>query len=84
MAECIPPSRVWTVIATAALDIRSQVLVNKIAVSLGPRCVHTLNIVIMRVDGLEPWANIEAFLFGNNGKDTFPATIGRVWDGVIP
>ena len=84
MAECIVPSRVWTVIATAALDVRRQILVSKIAVRLGPGCIHAPNIVVVRIDGLKSRSDAEALLLGDDRKDTFPATIGRVWDGVIP
>jgi hypothetical protein len=83
MAECIVPSRVWTVIATAALDVRSQILVNKIAVRLSPGCIYTLNIIVVRIDGLKSWSDAEALLLGDYRKDTLPAPIGRVWDGVI-
>jgi hypothetical protein len=84
MAECIVPSRVWTIIATTALDVRSQVLVNKIAVRLGPGCIHAPNIVVVRIDGLKSRSDAEALLLGDDRKDTLPASIGRVWNGVIP
>jgi hypothetical protein len=84
MAECIVPSRVWTIIATAALDVRSQILVDKIAVRLSPGCIHAPNIVVVRIDGLKSRSDAEALLLGDNRKDTLPAPIGRVWDRVIP
>jgi hypothetical protein len=84
MAECIVPSRVWAIIATAALDVRGQVLVNKIAVHLGPGCINAPNIVVVRIDGLKSWSDAKALFLRNDRKDTFPATIGLVRDGVVP
>lgn len=83
MAECIEPSRVWTIIATATLNVRSQVFVNKIAVRLGPRCIHAPNIAIVRINGLESRSNAEALFFGYDRKDTFPTTVGSVRNGMI-
>ena len=83
MAECIEPSRIWTIIATAAFNICSQVFVGEISIRLGPGCIHTPNITVVRINGFKSRSNTEALFLGDNRKDTFPATIGRVWDGVV-
>lgn len=84
MAKCIEPPRIWTIIATAALDVRGEVLVNKIAVRLCPGCIHAPNIIVVRKDGLKSWSDTESLLLGDDRKNTFPATIGHIWDRVIP
>jgi hypothetical protein len=48
MTECVVSSWVWTIIATTALNVRSQILGNEIAIRPGTGFIHAPNIAAWR------------------------------------
>lgn len=80
VSQRVEASRIWSIIATTSLNVRSQALIDCVPVRARPRCIQTLEFYIMGINAFVSWANIEPRFFRNYTEVTLIGQVRLVGD----